>query len=694
MPSTPRTRRPASRRAVALASAATAVGSLAFAPAALASADTIVARGAGLTAPTGVVETPDGARWVADELLGICRVDASGAKAVLEDLYCSDAEAGAPHVGPISSAGLVFDADSSNFYAGDIQSNFGSVWRLHWDADTGKIDSATQLVSLADDRVTGVALAPGAYGASASVVYVTKRSAAVMEIKDAARTRSTPTPVGFARQESPTGIAVLDGDAYLAEGNSVTRIALAGGPRRIAETVPGTNGVAATALTADTASGRVYAGTSYPELTDDVLVVDPVADVTETYERGFAAVTGLGVGADGTLLVADDPGAAAGNIDSMSQGRLFEVRRHAIGRGRVTVTAAPPAWSALSSVTFGYNGSAHARFECSLDGGDWVECPGYESGQVTFDDLAEGAHTFEVRATTDAGTGEPVRRVFVIDRTAPTVRIVAPAAGSELLEGTGRVEMTADERWVSFSCSIDESDFADCEPGQALPALSLGEHTLRVVGVDAAGNRSAAAAGFSVVAPPPVVVTPVEQPEAPVSVPAPKPTTAAPSSPSSPSTPSTPSTPASSAAEETQVEAAVLPVATAALPAVQAPAFVPRGAVAGVKVAAPPRLSALRLRPRWVIGKPHTRTLRLMFRAGAGARVAHVTIRNLNGAKRTVVVRAVRVRPGVSNRLSLHLTRRETARIRPGRWLLSVSLSGVSGARGEAESEVLRVTAR
>src|SRR4051812_10021539 len=188
MPSTPRTRRPASRRAVALASAATVVGSLALAPVALASADPIVSRGAGLTAPTGVVETPDGARWVADELLGICRVDASGAKALLEDLYCSDTEAGAPHVGPISPAGLMFDAESSTFYAGDVQSNFGSVWRLHWNAATGTIDSATQLVSLADDRVTGVALAPGASGASASVLYVTKRSAAVMEIKDAART--------------------------------------------------------------------------------------------------------------------------------------------------------------------------------------------------------------------------------------------------------------------------------------------------------------------------------------------------------------------------------------------------------------------------------------------------------------------------------------------------------------------------
>jgi streptogramin lyase len=236
MPSTPRTRR--SRRALALVSAATAAGSLAAAPAALATPDEIVPRGAGLTAPTAVVQTPDGARWVADEVFGVCRVD-GGEKALLEDLYCSDGEADAPHDGPINSMGLVFDAETSNFYTGDGQSNFGSIWRLHWDEETGRIDSATRLVSLGDDRATGVALAPGAYGASASVLYTTKRSTAVMKIEDAAGRAANPVPVGFAQQESPNGITVLDGAVYLAEGSSVTRIGLSGGARTAA-TVAGT----------------------------------------------------------------------------------------------------------------------------------------------------------------------------------------------------------------------------------------------------------------------------------------------------------------------------------------------------------------------------------------------------------------------------------------------------------------------
>ncbi|HWT23935.1 MAG TPA: hypothetical protein VN213_10555, partial [Solirubrobacteraceae bacterium] len=191
MASTPRTRRSAVRRAAALVSAATAAGTLAGAPAAVAAPEEIVARSTGLSAPTGVVETPDGARWVADELLGVCRVEDGGA-GLARDLYCSDAEAGEPHAGPVSSAGLAFDAATSSFYAGDIQSGEGAIWRLRWDAATGTIGGATRVASLGEDRVTGVALAPGQDGAPASVVFTLKGSTAVMRLANPAAGPGTP----------------------------------------------------------------------------------------------------------------------------------------------------------------------------------------------------------------------------------------------------------------------------------------------------------------------------------------------------------------------------------------------------------------------------------------------------------------------------------------------------------------------
>ena len=83
-----------------------------------------------------------------------------------------------------------------------------------------------------------------------------------------------------------------------------------------------------------------------------------------------------------------------------------------------------------------------------------------------------------------------------------------------------------------------------------------------------------------------------------------------------------------------------------------------------------------------------------MLRTGARARVAHVTIRNMHGARRTVAVRSVRVRPGAVNRLAVRLTRRETRQIRPGRYAVRVSLSGATGPRGNVQVQILRVTAR
>jgi hypothetical protein len=650
-----RRRRPASRRALALLTAATAAGSLAAAAPAFAAPDLLVPRGSGLSAPTGVAQTPDGARWVSDGLLGVCRVKADGA-GVEESLYCSDTHTGAPHAGPISPTGLAFDPATSNFYAGDIQSNFGGVWRLHWDAERGVIDGAVKLVNLGDDRVTGVALAPGGYGKPASLVYTTKRSAAVMKLDDPAVGAGAPAPAGFARQEAPNSVAVLDGDVYLADGGSVTRFSLAGGSGRAAVTVPGTDGLAATALAADAERGRVYAGTSFPELADEVAVIDKASGAVETYERGFAGVSGLGVEADGTLLVGDDPGVAAGNIDSANQGRLYGVGYHALGRGGTTITAAPAAWSAADSVTFRYSSSAaHAAFECRLDGADWAECDGYGSGSVTLEGLDEGTHAFEVRAVTPAGPGVAVRRVFVIDRTAPSVRLLAPADGAAVVRGKGRVEMVADEAFVAYTCSIDGGAPVACEPGQELPALPEGAHTLRVSAVDPAGNASAADAEkaftrFTVLAPPVRVPTP-----APVVEPAPAdPTPAVPP-----------------AAPET---------------------FVPRGEVAGVSSASAPRLKSLRLRTRRLSLRSGKRTLRVEIEAGAGARLAHVVIRSARG--RTVAVRDLRIRANARNRLTLTLKQSEVRPMAAGRYVVGVELEGADGTAGDAASRSLRVTAR
>jgi hypothetical protein len=649
MTPTPRmSRRAASRRALALVSAATAAGSLAAAVPAVAAPLEIVPRGAGLTAPTGVVETPDGALWVNDSLRGVCRIEEGAG--VVEDLYCSDAHV-APHAGPIAGTGLAFDAASSSFYAGDIQSNNGAVWRLHWDAATGTIDGGRKIAILGEDRVTGVALAPATASEPASVLYTTKRTAAVMRIEDPAGAPESPAPVGFGTAEAPNGVAVLDGKVYLAEANGVRSFPLAGGGQ--ATIVPGTASVAATAIAADAERGRIYVGTSYPELADDVIAIEPAQGIVETYERGFAAVAGLGVDHYGTLLVGDDPGLAAGNIDSAEQGRLYAVRHHALRRATVSITAAPAPWSSASSATFAYESAEHATFECRWNGGEWTSCDGYGSGSVTFEDLDEDTYSFQVRASLGGEPGVAARRVFVIDRTAPRVTVTGPADGSALVRGKGRVDMVADELDVAYTCAFDGGAAATCDPGQALPVLAAGAHTLAVTATDAAGNRSATATTrFNVLAPPVSVPTPVTE------------------------TPATPAAPAPT------------PEPAAPAPAAPSPSFVPRGEVAGAGAQSAPRLSSLRLRSTRVRSARSVR-VRLELGAGQGARTAQVSVRSTAGV--IVVRRSAAVRAGSRVRLDVALSAAESRRLAPGRYVVTVRLADASGRRGNALSQVLRV---
>ena len=141
-----------------------------------------------------------------------------------------------------------------------------------------------------------------------------------------------------------------------------------------------------------------------------------------------------------------------------------------------------------------------------------MPCDGYGSGSVTFEDLDEGTYSFQVRASTGWEPGVAARRVFVIDRTAPTVTVTSPGDGSSLGRGRGRIDMVADELGASFTCALDGGDAAACEPGQALPQLAPGAHTLAIVAEDAAGNRSAAATTrFTVPAPDVSVPAPVTE---------------------------------------------------------------------------------------------------------------------------------------------------------------------------------------
>jgi CSLREA domain-containing protein/uncharacterized repeat protein (TIGR01451 family) len=90
-----------------------------------------------------------------------------------------------------------------------------------------------------------------------------------------------------------------------------------------------------------------------------------------------------------------------------------------------TITSMPSNPSNSSSASFSFSGSDSgtgvASFECSLDGSSFTACTSAQS----YSGLADGQHTFKVRAIDGAGNADqtPDSYTWVVDTTAPSVTI-------------------------------------------------------------------------------------------------------------------------------------------------------------------------------------------------------------------------------------------------------------------------------
>ena len=152
---------------------------------------------------------------------------------------------------------------------------------------------------------------------------------------------------------------------------------------------------------------------------------------------------------------------------------------------QTTITSGPAKPTNLTGASFGFSSEAGARFTCSLDGGAYSACTSPKS----YSGLAQGSHTFRVKATDQAGNVDPTpaARTWRIDRTPPQTTI---ASGP-----TGRVKSTSatfgfqsSEPLSKFTCSLDGGAFSTCTSPKSYSALAQGSHTFRVRATDQAGN--------------------------------------------------------------------------------------------------------------------------------------------------------------------------------------------------------------
>jgi hypothetical protein len=208
------------------------------------------------------------------------------------------------------------------------------------------------------------------------------------------------------------------------------------------------------------------------------------------------------------------------------------------------VLSGPSGVISSSTATFAFavagDDSGSASFQCRLDSsGAWEAC----ASPVTYTDLADGEHHFEVRTKYERHHGwgwhhgwhwddswdcfgTPVEVDFTVDTTAPQTTIDAAPVGtigtSEAIvefsaeEPAGNPEETAatpvlpaeelagnvEEAPDTFECLLDNAPagWAPCSSPIHLSGLKDGSHTFEVRAVDAVGNvdPTAAATTFAV----------------------------------------------------------------------------------------------------------------------------------------------------------------------------------------------------
>ena len=195
---------------------------------------------------------------------------------------------------------------------------------------------------------------------------------------------------------------------------------------------------------------------------------------------------------------------AAGNLSSCSSSSISYTEDSQAPD--TSITSGPAEGSTINdpTPTFAFSSTeTGSTFECRLDGsGAFSSC----SSPHTTATLADGLHTFEVKAKDQAGNLDPsaATRSFTVDTEAPdetppdTSITSGPAEGSTINDPTPSFEFSSTETGSTFECRFDSASFAACSgPGAShTPATALpdGPHTFEVTAKDQAGNIDAIAA--------------------------------------------------------------------------------------------------------------------------------------------------------------------------------------------------------
>lgn len=155
-----------------------------------------------------------------------------------------------------------------------------------------------------------------------------------------------------------------------------------------------------------------------------------------------------------------------------------------------TLTEKPATLSNTADPTFAFTHmESTVSFRCSLDGSPFAAC----STPVRYSGLAQGAHSFSVRAVDAAGNVGPVRAwSWTVDVIAPAAPVLTTNPSDPSPNATNDFAWTASESGLSFECSLNNGSFAPCASPYrwVIETGNYGQKQFAVRAVDAAGNVS------------------------------------------------------------------------------------------------------------------------------------------------------------------------------------------------------------
>ena len=173
---------------------------------------------------------------------------------------------------------------------------------------------------------------------------------------------------------------------------------------------------------------------------------------------------------------------AASNTDPTPASQTFTVD---VAAPQTTIDSGPSGPTNDATPTFAFSSSESGSFECRIDSGSYQTC----SSPKTITSLADGTHTFDVRAIDVFGLADPTpaSRTFTVDTVPPDTTIGGGPTGTSN-DPTPTFSFTSSQPGSSFECKVDSGPYAACSSPKTTAHLADGSHTFAVRATDPAGN--------------------------------------------------------------------------------------------------------------------------------------------------------------------------------------------------------------